>query len=92
MPNEMRDTITYPFPPATATCWGLGIGTQFFYTPYDGCNYLHMLGYYEIDLRCLFLDLIDVVNIGSDSCLVPSRNKSLHVPTLTNNYVVKWRH
>ena len=92
MPNEVRDKITYPSPTATAARRGSRIDTQFYDTPYDICNYVYMPGYYEIDIRCLFLDVTDVVNIGSDCGLVPSGNKSLYVPIFTHICVVKWRH
>ena len=46
---------------------------------------------YEIALR-MQLDLTGDVNIGSGNGLVPSGNKPLPEPMLTQIYVAKWRH
>ena len=43
-----------------------------------------------IALRWMPLDLPDEINIGSGNGLVPSVNKPLHEPMLTQIYVAKW--
>ena len=45
MPSKVRYEITYPFPNFNgATVGSLEMGTKFHPTPFEGCNYISMLG------------------------------------------------
>ena len=70
--------ITYPFPTFNAAPWKFANGWVFFLILYHGCNYLSMLG----------LKVIHIIRtIGSGNGLVPSGNKPLSEPMLTQMYV-----
>ena len=48
--------------------------------------------YHEITIRWMSWDFTEHVNIGSGNSLVPSGNKPLPKPMLTQIYVVIWGH